>query len=171
MPGHSTCKYFDYQYNHAGDLRFNFSKDLMPPSQYVADGYGNIDVSLHANNNQRTSDQGRYYIEYDLYSSHLSVADTKKNYYNDGYQNFRIFANGASDKSPYKWDYEITGTALTKLKECIANGSFWMYTGYKMADICSQSGISAAMDPFHTMVNYISRIELVFVLTMPKINA
>ena len=166
LAGHSTCEYFDYQYNNAGNLRYNFSKDLMPPSQYAATGYGEIDIAAHANNNKR---EPKWYIEYDIYNTHLSC-ECSTNYYNGNYQNTRIFANSSSDKSAYFYDYDITGDGLTSLKNAIQYGSFWMYTGYKMADICSAAGRTACMDPFHTMLNYVSRIELVLTITMSAFN-
>lgn len=166
LPGHSTCKYFDYQYNDAGNLRYNFSKELMPPNQYVATGYGEVNIAAHANNNKR---EPKWYIEYDMYNTHLSC-ECSTNYYNGNYQNTRIFANSSSDLSAYFYDYDITGDGLASLKKAIPNGSFWMYTGYKMADICSAAGRTACMDPFHTMLNYVSRIELVLNVSMPTLN-
>jgi len=174
---------YGYVKNDAGVIHYVFSEDLQPPNHCETNGFFTIPVDQIANEGNVGSCEAKIYDMYDTHNySHENsngsntksfhqifvlmarlFSHTKIYYKSDGYHNV--------NDDEYYSDYEITGAALTALKNVLKKGKFYVHFGFNIQDMCSRSGESEGIVAYSTMMVYASRIELRIVASLSEFNS
>ena len=166
-------------HNNSGVVRFHFDNGVMPPTQMNAENYGEANFPVFANEGKGASGTSapngslQFGSVYDVYGSHLDTASPSDYFYQQKtaiYMKGHTSTGGEISTDPYYYDFEITGNALKRLKECLPNGDIYMIAGAVPTNgLTASSTVGIAGNS--TIMMYCSRIELIFKCSGGRINA
>jgi len=182
FPKNSSSAY-NFGYNKSAYVSYHFDSELCKPDQYEAEGYGQARFAMNygesnlaclANQGRGTSSGATVTTTtYDPWNTR--AVTSRMSQYN--YTRVEVYKNYDSSKSEYNTnqyyaDHEITGNALTLLKQCLMRKTMWMHIGFHQGSMVypeSGSGITGQWEG-STITGFASRVELRFVLTWARTN-